>query len=599
MSKTHRFAERMRDATVILLLIVFTSWAHADDAPREKWVAPPSAARTANPVPITPSSVKAGMKVFNNNCTSCHGPSGRGDGLLAGSLPIKPANLNGADIWSQTDGSLFWKISTGRAPMPNWDPSLEEEDRWNVINYMRTTFAGNLPMPVAAAPQGTAPAPQAGQDDNVKLIQQLLANQARMQAEIDQLRAARGGSTQPGAATMPDNGATTPLPPIVMPVLPISPTAARQEDMDYLSKEVDVIKKDLDRTRLGTEGFLLVGDAHVDWASTHGNTSSFGATASPLILFKPYDYFLFEAGFDLTLTTNSDTTSSSGINLSIADAAFFVNDWLTVGAGEFATPFGVYHNHFDPPWIYKFADDPLPWGDNPIAPGSSLGIFARGAQLIGNSKITYDIYASNGPNLITNDKTAAGTLAFDDWGDLNNDKTIGGRLGLIPIPNMEMGYSVMSGKANPAGGFPSTHFLLQAVDLNYRPDVPELAGTFDFRTEWIWSNVERVTYDPTGSAGFGPLSYSNYRSGGYVQLCYRPTHQNNPFLSNIEFCGRWDFLKIPDVAPGGGSEQRWTIGVDYWINPQAVLKFDYEFDRRSSSLGPQQSGLLMELGLGL
>ncbi len=226
-------------------------------------------------------------------------------------------------------------------------------------------------------------------------------------------------------------------------------------------------------------------------------------------------------------------------------------------------------------------------------------MFARGAQLIGNSKITYDAYVSNGPNLITSDKTAAGSLAFDDWSDLNNDKTVGGRLGFIPIPNMEIGYSFMYGKANPAGGFPSTHFTLQAVDFNYRPDVPELGGTFSFQSEWVWNHVERVTYDPTGSLGFGPLNYSNYRDGGYVQLTYRPTHETNEIIRSIELCGRWDYLKIPVAAPGGGTEQRFTLGVNYWINPQAVLKFDYEFDRRTSSLGPQQSGLLIELGLGL
>jgi hypothetical protein len=53
------------------------------------------------------------------------------------------------------------------------------------------------------------------------------------------------------------------------------------------------------------------------------------------------------------------------------------------------------------------------------------------------------------------------------------------------------------------------------------------------------------------------------------------------------------------AAPGGGTEQRFTIGLDYWLNPQAVLKLDYEFDRRSASLGPAQNALLLQFGIGL
>ena len=342
----------------------------------------------------------------------------------------------------------------------------------------------------------------------------------------------------------------------------------------------------------------MAGDAFVGYSSLRGSHSTFSAGMAPLLLWKPTQNLVFESSFDLGVNTNPDTSSSTSIDLTIADASLFVTDWLTVGGGVFVTPFGVYHNHFDPPWINKFADDPLPFGDRAIAPGSSLGLYARGAELIGSSKIVYDAYLINGPNLITGDMTAAGSLAFDNWNDLNNDKAVGGRLGLIPIPNMEVGYSVMFGRAQPEG-FSSTRAFLEAFDLNFRPDVPELSGTFDFRTEWIWSNVQRVTYDPAGSLGFGPLNYNNDRNGGYVQLCYRPTHVTSEVIRNFELCSRWDYLKVPQAAPGGGTEQRLTLGLDYWINPQAVLKIDYEFDRRSGGLGQRQDGLLIQLGLGL
>jgi len=38
----------------------------------------------------------------------------------------------------QPDGSLFWQITEGRKPMPSFKKDLSEEQRWQVINYVRT-----------------------------------------------------------------------------------------------------------------------------------------------------------------------------------------------------------------------------------------------------------------------------------------------------------------------------------------------------------------------------------------------------------------------------------------------------------------------------
>ena len=532
-----------RMGTFLLLVVVLAASTYAAEPPREKWLAPGAESSKPNPIAKTPESVRAGLRVFSNNCVSCHGTGARGDGLLVPSLPVKPADLTNPEVWRQADGAIFWKISTGRQPMPTWDPVLTAEERWCVINYLRTTFG---PKTVNGAAQSAA------------------------------------GADPPASTTLPTTG----------------PALARQDQVDELQQQVLSLNRELHRALPGTEGFFIAGDAFVGFSAQHGSNSTFSAGVAPLVLWKPVPNLIFEASVDLGFDSNPDNTSSTSVNLTIADAAILVTDWLTVGGGVFVTPFGVYHNHFDPPWINKFVDDPLPFGDNGIAPGSSLGIYARGAELIGNSKIVYDLYVINGPSLITTDKNAAGSLDFNNFVDTNNDKSVGGRLGFIPIPNMELGYSAMYGRGSPAG-FPSTHAFLQAFDINFRPDVPLLGGVLDFRTEWVWSSVSPATYDPTGSLGFGPLTFSNYRDGGYIQLCFRPVHSNVDFIRNLELCGRWDYLRTPMAAPGGGTEQRFTIGLDYWLNPQAVLKLDYEFDRRTASLGPSQNALLLQLGLGL
>ncbi len=39
---------------------------------------------------------------------------------------------------SSADGYLFWFITNGRNEMPPWGLILSENDRWDVINYIKT-----------------------------------------------------------------------------------------------------------------------------------------------------------------------------------------------------------------------------------------------------------------------------------------------------------------------------------------------------------------------------------------------------------------------------------------------------------------------------
>ena len=87
----------------------------------------------------TPSAnvVAQGKKLAQVNCVSCHGASGKGDGAAAAALNPKPADWTSAKIQSETDGELFWKITTGRGAMPPWR-HLPEADRWALVQYIRT-----------------------------------------------------------------------------------------------------------------------------------------------------------------------------------------------------------------------------------------------------------------------------------------------------------------------------------------------------------------------------------------------------------------------------------------------------------------------------
>lgn len=105
-----------------------------------KWIAPESAKKITNPISSKKksSSAKKGAKIFAQFCVACHGKVGKGDGVGGKALNPKPANLTSSLVQDQVDGEIFWKISTGRNAMIKWDPIIGEDDRWNLVNYLRT-----------------------------------------------------------------------------------------------------------------------------------------------------------------------------------------------------------------------------------------------------------------------------------------------------------------------------------------------------------------------------------------------------------------------------------------------------------------------------
>ena len=113
------------------------AWGAGNDT-RQPWRAPKSDRELRNPVAVSSQGMSAAAKFYKQNCVACHGKSGDSNGPAAGSLPQKPANLTDEKLMRRvTDGELFWKINTGRAPMPSWRGRLSETECWQLVNYLR------------------------------------------------------------------------------------------------------------------------------------------------------------------------------------------------------------------------------------------------------------------------------------------------------------------------------------------------------------------------------------------------------------------------------------------------------------------------------
>lgn len=99
--------------------------------------------------------VEKGQKIYQTYCVECHGEEGRGDGPRASSLAPRPGNLVSAATSTKTDRELLRKITKGvpRTAMRGWKDQLTEEDRLNVLAFVRSLVRFQKPSLTPPPPQ--------------------------------------------------------------------------------------------------------------------------------------------------------------------------------------------------------------------------------------------------------------------------------------------------------------------------------------------------------------------------------------------------------------------------------------------------------------
>lgn len=108
---------------------------------KDMYAAKDAAAAIRNPVPVTAESIARGALYYQVHCLVCHGEGGRGDGPVGVKfVDPSPVDLNEAHTQDQTDGQLFFTITRGRVAMPFYRDALEQQERWDLINFIRHRF---------------------------------------------------------------------------------------------------------------------------------------------------------------------------------------------------------------------------------------------------------------------------------------------------------------------------------------------------------------------------------------------------------------------------------------------------------------------------
>lgn len=167
------------------------------------------------PMPARPPSLARGAEVYRVQCAFCHGDAGAGDGPKAKSLTgPPPTNLaDRALVGSLSPVDIYRRITIGVAgtAMPEFEPTLSDDDRWAVTAYVATLPYGGSPVgAVFAAVRRQLDSAVALRSDRIALDAYLTFEQvetqirakdaglaARLEGEFGQLRqlAATGATT--------------------------------------------------------------------------------------------------------------------------------------------------------------------------------------------------------------------------------------------------------------------------------------------------------------------------------------------------------------------------------------------------------------------
>jgi mono/diheme cytochrome c family protein len=143
---------KLRPLGILALIAILAAGVLTAINASRNWSATAAAKRLKNPVPATADAIAAGKQSYGEHCRNCHGEKGDGRGEKAAELSVAPGDFtDAAAMRRRTDGELFWQVTRGRLPMPAFADKLSDEERWQLVDYIRT-FAEKPRATASAAP---------------------------------------------------------------------------------------------------------------------------------------------------------------------------------------------------------------------------------------------------------------------------------------------------------------------------------------------------------------------------------------------------------------------------------------------------------------
>lgn len=339
----------------------------------------------------------------------------------------------------------------------------------------------------------------------------------------------------------------------------------------------------------GTKKFFMPGAAVAmhQYISTQGTPSSHtfspvGLMIMPLV--KVDDRLLLDCGLNFGINTDG----SVNVGLVELIAYYKLTPWLSVFAGNFPPHFGVYSGILDD-FTNRFGTGVAPVGMGHGVQGQN-GVGLHGGVQVGYSKITYELYVANGPQLIvdtvtTGSSNQSGKMDYGSIVDNNKNKSFGGHFGFLPLSNSNLELT-FSGQYTPQTGaegstYQNVKCQAWALGLNYfhvfNPIMVRLIGEYN--------SIQ------TGSANYMDpetrqmYTFKNQENGWFGGMTLRATGSKTWLIKNLEIAGRLGAYNPPTSGAlwGGTRTNQTTLCLTEYIRWDIPISFEYDIITQDGS----------------
>ncbi|MHB1947573.1 MAG: c-type cytochrome, partial [Gammaproteobacteria bacterium] len=521
-----------------------------------------------------------GKAIYNKTCVACHGINGQG---VSRSFPDFTQK---GGVLSQPYNVLFNNIIHGIGGMPpkGGYPALTDKEIKASLDYIMSNFA---PSPSEAGENDLQELQQLKQqvNDLSQKIESLETRQVKTQNKNVQSSNIPSVSVK---ATAQNNNATQKNSSKVQTNQNKAKSSSEIKNNTY--KESLNPQSSMDQnTQIESSYFwanpdisgIFTGGASVGYSNQNHNSGSFNLLDfNPLFLFRYKDLLLMQSSVDFSL----DNDGNTNVSLNTLNLNAYLNDFMILGAGEYDSPLGYFVQNLSPAWINRLPNVPVGFDSDEAAPQSELGLQLRGGfYLLSKLKMNYTAFFANGPRAFTDSTTGLidyiGTDAFPkNYGNFMG----GGRLGILPIPDLEIGFSAATGR-------------LALFDVSSNLPLAESGrGYSAFGTDFSYkvSNLElraEVIKQLVSSRTSSSFPQSASWKAWYLQAAYMiPSFKLEPVL-------RWGGYTSADP---GQSQHQVAIGLDYWIAPSIALQAAYEINKGQSQTYKNENTYLIQLAFG-
>jgi mono/diheme cytochrome c family protein len=154
MTKASQRGRGLRKALLVCVLILICIAIGLAAFHKTPWVIPAAEKARKNPLSYSEANLTAAKQIYGEQCANCHGDGGKGDGSDAMMYDPSPADLTDtAKMGKLTDGEIYYQITEGRKPMPSFKKKLTEQQRWQLVLFVRSLAGAPAPPPPAKQPE--------------------------------------------------------------------------------------------------------------------------------------------------------------------------------------------------------------------------------------------------------------------------------------------------------------------------------------------------------------------------------------------------------------------------------------------------------------